>query len=673
MAKHRKKQQWKKRREREGTINIPAAAKRTRMAGMTEAERYEIALEQGQKLADYILGKGEDVLPKRSIGGGKTKQQLRVIYDYYSREDIQLEMFKYGAGRKITFLRTFKPQYERIRRAEDVLPIALSTLFQSGGDYYPSLHGTISKLSHANNWICDIVIEIDYKSSWTACFEMTRPIVEWLQEIGAVFRIKYSGNCSPHIIIPAEAFPEKVDGKYMFPGQHNGFFRNLTEIVKSITKEPRYLDTSFHIQTHFLRLAYSLNENTGLVSLPFHASQYDSFNPSDARPPHIKTINGWWSVPKDAPKRMEEFINAVLKRRVIVSTARAGVIQRQGIPEKGMPRKAQWDIIRQKRQIQRPTHVPSFLMTKEQLYERMVKIGQDRIDWREFLLLEDENAKAALRLLRRFKNDGRNVDVPGIAKFCDIDEEDLQFLWDWDVNERIFRYYGQDEIRQAIYELATSRKVRVGNEERPITIKEPMDVLPLAVYAHFDAKVKCNIPSFACTTSKYTPAGERPIASDILIYFTTKHESESPFEAAEPVVAMLAGNEMTFLMFYDGKRGPNIIIPYEALPPSKDWVLPHHERTVAELSTCLKRFMRMPGATCRLSKNPHEFIPVPYSLHPETGFVYMPIDPSEIQNFTEKDAWMGNTEVNNDWWNIPPDAQRRTERFLRDVMIEPVF
>jgi len=668
MAKHRKKQQWKKRREREGTINVPAVTERIRKGRMTEAKRYEIALERGQKLAYYILGKGEDVLPKRSIGAGKTKQQLRMIYDYYSREDIQQEMFKYAAGRKITFLRTFKPQYERIRKPEDILPIALSTLFQGGGDYYPSLHGTISKLSNLSNWICDIVIELDYKSSWTVCFEMTRPVVKWLQEIGAVFRIKYSGNCSPHIIIPAEAFPERVDGKDMFPGQHNSFFRNLTEIVKNMTKEPRYLDTSFHIQTHFLRLAYSLNENTGLVSLPFHASQYDSFNPSSARPPHIKPINGWWSIPKDAHKRMEEFINAVLRRKVIVSVARAGIIQQQDIP-----RKAQWDVIRQRRRIQRPTHVPSFLMTREQLYEQMVKIGQDRIDWREFLLLEAENAKSALRLLRRFKNDGGNIDVPGIAKVCNIDEEDLQFLWDWDVNERIFRYYGQDEIRQAIYELATSRKVRVGNEERPITIKEPMDVLPLAVYAHFDAKVKSQIPSFSCTTSKYTAAGERPISSDILIYFTTKDESESPFEAAVPVVAMLTGNEMTFFMSYDGKRGPNIIIPYEAFPESKAWVLPHHEKTVAELSTRLKRLMRMPGATCRLSKNPHEFFPIPYSLHPETGLVCTPIAPSEMHNFTEKDAWTGNTEVDNDWWNIPPDAQRGTNRFLRNVVIEPVF
>ena len=668
MAKHRKKQQWKKRREREGFINIPDVPKKAHKSGrMTEAERYEVALEKGRQLADYILGKGENVLPKRSIGSGKTQQQLRMIYDYYSLGDIQKEMFKYATGRKITFLRNFKPQYEQIRKAEDILPLALSTLFQSGGDYYPSLHGTISKYSIVSEWICDIVIELDYKSSWTACFEMTRPIVEWLRKIGAVFKIKYSGNCSPHIIIPAEAFPEKVDEKYMFPGQHNGFFRNLSEIVKRLIKEPRYLDTSFHIQTHFLRLAYSLNENTGLVSLPFHASQYDSFKSSDAQPPNIKPLAGWWSIPKDAPKRMEEFINAVLQRKVIVSTAVAGTIPRQGVP-----RKAEWDIIRAKRRQRRPTHVPAFLMTSEQLYEQMVKIGQDRIDWREFLLLEDEKAKAALRLLRRFKNDGRNVNVPGVAEFHDVDEEDLQFLWDWDLNEYIFRYYGQDEIRQAIYELAASRKVRVGNDERPIVIEEPMDVLPLAVYAHFDAKVKSKIPSFSCTTSKYNPAGDVPMSSDILIYFTTKHKDESPFEAAEPVVALLSGNDMTFFMFYDGKRGPNIIIPYEAIPQNGGWVLPRHERTVAEISIYLKRFMRMPGATCRLSKNPHEFIPVPYSLHPGTNFVCTPIDPSEMHNFRQKDAWMGNTEVNNDWWNILPDAHRRTERFLRDVIIEPI-
>jgi hypothetical protein len=568
-------------------------------------------------------------------------------------------MFKYAAGRKITYLRTFKPQFKFIRKPEDILPLSLHTLFWGKGNYWPSLHGTISKYDSGSRQICDIVIEIDYKSSWERCFEMTRPVIEWLKKIGAIFKIKFSGHCSPHIIIPAEAFPEQINGRYMFPGQHSEFFRNLTEIVKSKIKQPRYLDTSFHIKEHFLRLAYSLNETTGLVSLPIDVHRYDSFQPSEANPSMVNTLNGWWSIPKDAPRRMEEFIHAVLRQPVIISPRRAA------IPWKDER------LATHPRKKKKPLLIPESLLTNEALYEHMVTVGQDRIDWREFLLLEVQDVKRALRTLRRLQQNDNTVDIPQVANFFAVDEADLTFLWRWEKNERIFRYYGSDEIRQAIYELNQSRKIRVGLEQRAVTLREPMDVLPLAVYAHFDAKQRTKYPAFYCTASKFNRDGRVPISCDVYIYFTTKHPHENSFEAAQPVVAMLSGTGITFFIYYDGRAGPNIVIPYEAFPPVGGWAITRHETMVEQLSRYLKHFMRMPGATCRLVKNPHTFLPVPYSAHSETGLAHIPITPSKMHQFSPKAAWLGKIEVDNEWWNTPPDAQRQTERFLKDVILEP--
>ena len=552
MAKHRKKQQWKQKKVDIMKVSAASVFKE----GKTEKDRYTLAIENGRGLEEYIINKkGQNVLPKRSIGRAKSMQQLKEIYNYYCREDIQKEMFRYAAGRKITYLRMFKPQFDFIRQQEDILPLALYTLFQGGGNYWPSLHGTISKYGSGGNRVCDIVIEIDYTSSWKRCFEMTRPFIEWLRAIGAVFKIKFSGNCSPHIIIPAEAFPEQINGERMFPGKHNSFFRNLTEIIKSKIKQPRYLDTSFNMQEHFLRLAYSLNELTGLVSLPIAVHQFDHFQPSDARPAMVKPLNGWWSIPKDAPQRMQKFINAVLRQRVIISTKRAGIPppdERVGVAHPGKKKK--------------PLLIPESLLTNEALYEHMVAIGQDRIDWREFLLLEVRDIKDALRMLRRLQKDGNMVDIPKVAKLYGVDENDLTFLWRWEQNERIFRYYGSDEIRQAIYELTQSRKIRVGLEQRAVALCEPMDVLPLAVYAHFDAKRRTKYPAFYCTASKFNPDGRVPISCDVYIHFTTKQPHERPFEAAQPGVAMLSATGITFFMYYDGKSGPNIVIPYEAFP-----------------------------------------------------------------------------------------------------------
>jgi len=656
VAKHRKKQQWKQ--NKVDIMKVPSAGA-FKFADVEEG-RYTHAIKDGRTLEEYIVNKGQNVLPKRSIGRTKSMPQLKEIYNYYSRENIQREMFQYAAGRKITYLRMFKPQFEFIRKPEDILPLALYTLFSGKGNYWPSLHGTIAKYGSAGYRICDIVLEIDYKSSWESCFEMTRPIIEWLKGIGAVFKIKFSGHCSPHIIIPAEAFPEQIDGKYMFPGQHSNFFRNLTEIVKSKIKVPRYLDTSFHIQEHFLRLAYSLNEMTGLVSLPIDVYKFDQFQPSNAKPSIVKPLNGWWSIPKDAPQRMEEFINAVLHQRVIVSKKRAAIPRADERVEVAHPHKKR-----------KPLLIPESLLTNEAMYEHMVAIGQDRIDLREFLLLEIQDIKDALRMLRHFQKNGNTVNISKVAKLHGVDEDDLKFLWDWENNERIFRYYGSDEIRQAIYEITQSRKIRVGLEQRAVALREPMDVLPLAVYAHFDARQRTKYPGFYCTASKFNPDGRVPISCDVYIQFTTKHSQESPFEAAQPVVAMLSGTGITFFMYYDGISGPNIIIPYEAFPQVGNWAIARHETMVEQLSKYLKSFMRMSGATCRIAKDPHTFLPIPYSVHPETGLAHIPIIHSEMHKFSPKAAWLGKIEVDNEWWNVPPDAQRKTERFLKDVILEP--
>jgi hypothetical protein len=135
---------------------------------------------------------------------------------------------------------------------------------------------------------------------------------------------------------------------------------------------------------------------------------------------------------------------------------------------------------------------------------------------------------------------------------------------------------------------------------------------------------------------------------------------------------MLSGTGVTFFMYYDGKSGPKIIIPYEAFPEVGRWAIARHETMVKQLSNYLKRFMRMPGATCRLAKAPYTFLSVPYSIHPETGLAHIPISPAEMHKFSPKATWPDKTEVDNEWWNIPPDAQRKTERFLKDVILEPL-
>ena len=66
--------------------------------------------------------------PKNSVGRflhQKSATPLSAIYNYYARPEIQQAMFRYAAGRQITHLRRFQPQYERLAQPQDILPLTL--------------------------------------------------------------------------------------------------------------------------------------------------------------------------------------------------------------------------------------------------------------------------------------------------------------------------------------------------------------------------------------------------------------------------------------------------------------------------------------------------------------------------------------------------------------------
>jgi len=255
--------------------------------------RYEIAVCDGQNIADFFVSRQ------------KPTGSLKQIYDYYSRPDIQVAIYEFAKGRKITVLREFHPMFDGLRAPEDVLYIALHCA-KIDRHLWPSLHGTISRVDESGNYFCDFVVEIDYKKDWRMCFDGMRPLVEQLWDFGLSFCIKYSGNCSPHLIIPGELLPPDATRSQKIRA-------DLLEYIKKAIKHPEHLDTSFLDANHFLRLAYSLNENTGLVSVPILPEEYESFSRRLALPENVEVIPTWWAnYPEDAQYRLEAFFNQVL-------------------------------------------------------------------------------------------------------------------------------------------------------------------------------------------------------------------------------------------------------------------------------------------------------------------------------------------------------------------------
>ncbi len=661
----------KRRRKKDNTGFGIKKGKQVLKAPSDPKERYEWAIANGHELNDLLYKKFarnpksqgmRDLFPKGSVGEflrATGSSKLKDIYDYYSRSDVQQAMFKYASGRQITFLRLFKPQYNCILDSGDILPLILC-LLRTSGKHWPSLHGTVSK-AVGRGQICDVIMEVDFKSSWKKCFEMTRPIVNMLQDKGAVFRLKFSGNCSVHIIIPGEFL--RIQGT---PVDHSRFFRSLSDLVKKRLKEPRYLDTSFHMPNHFLRLAYSVNENTGLVSLPFDVSDYDRFDPSQANPKNVRPLPGWWSFPKGAQRQMEDFIRSVMRGNIALSSRAVGV-ELPAAPSAGW--QVDQKVVRQARARKRQ-EARQFL-PNEGFYDRMVRFGQDMIDLREFLLLEDRASKLALRTAKHLHSMGQEHDLSAIARKFDVDEADLKMLWNWEQKERTFRYYAQDEIKQAIYELAERRKIRVGNEDKLVFLQEPADLMPLIVYAHLiSERSRDEYPAIYSTNSLYERTGEIPISCDLKIEFSTRNEEEI-LQAVTPVLSLLDGFGITYFMFFDGVRTPNVIIPYAAFPEKSKLASIAHDNALARLAPHLKRAMRVPGAACTLVRDYHALSIMPYSIHPQTGLACIPVQSSELRSFSEQDAWLGNVQVDNEWWDIPDDASDVTANFLKQMA--PVF
>ena len=76
---------------------------------------------------------------------------------------------------------------------------------------------------------------------------------------------------------------------------------------------PGLLDGSFWQPDHFLRLAYSIHELGGKVSVPIKPEEFDSFKPDKARIKNVEVIENWWTIPEDAAERGREFVQRVMR------------------------------------------------------------------------------------------------------------------------------------------------------------------------------------------------------------------------------------------------------------------------------------------------------------------------------------------------------------------------
>jgi len=169
---------------------------------------------------------------------------------------------------------------------------------------FPSFHQSTERwedgqVGSADVCGVDFVAEADL-ATWRDCFRDAWTLLSVLEEEAVPHLAKFSGNRSLHLLIPF--------------GGRGLWYRQFGESRAHGTK--------------ILRMPYSLNEDTGLVSLPLTSREAEVFRPWHASLQLVRFPDAWTQrTSEDARERVGQFVEIVEDR---------GEVERRIPPEPGM-------------------------------------------------------------------------------------------------------------------------------------------------------------------------------------------------------------------------------------------------------------------------------------------------------------------------------------------------
>lgn len=626
------------------------AKKKKRRKGASSSQsygRYVTAVSQGKELLNRYWSND------RMLRRGRYEK----IYRHYSRESIQRAMFEYARGRKITALRQFRAMFSELKRPEDILPLAF--YFAGKGKLWPSLHGTISRNVNGVR-LLDLVLEVDFKPNWRIAFQSARPLVNFLRDFGVDFKVKYSGHSSPHIIVPAEAFPDGIG---------HGIHLQILDYASKHVQGRAHLDMSFRNTGHFLRLAYSINENAGRVSVPIDPDLYEKFSPTQhAEIGRVKILKNWWAVSEDAPERTSEMIRFILERKTI------------SIPGKAKPKELRKI---QAKQFQRipaqlliaagPKARQEALRKLQMPYQQMLKTGQQLFQQRDELM-EKPNVREAMDMLKTIHERAGMVSTQEAAIKHEVDPEDLWFLWRWTLRENIFHYYAREDVQEAMFLHSIDRNIKLGSEDVVVELSDPGDIPLLAAYIH-ETQGGVDYPSFYCTNTKRDVTTGDIIDCDVVVRIDGRGNAASAGRMTRWAISLLrqAGADFAIVVGAESLdqassiQNPvsNIIIPSEAVPG-----MPRDEAGfVRVIETMEKHFKKALPRSQGISVLPMgEYIPLFYSINEISGSANIPVrlDELNIEDIQPRAiAELNDVQVMDNWWDIPGEASADMEELFK--------
>lgn len=605
--------------------------------------------------AQSAISRGSlDTLSEFSTQYTPGHKEKDLILAYYARPDIQKEMHRYAQGRYLTVLRSFKqPMFSCLREPEDVLALMYHYL---KSNRWPSLHGTILRYAESRK-VCDFVFEPDFKKNWAVAFGAARPIVQLFTRMGLPFFIKFSGNSSPHIIVPGEALATAKASEI----KKDEFREQVYNFVKSHISSPGLLDGTNWMPSHYLRLPYSIHEISGKVSTPILPEEFDSFNPDKARIENVKVIENWWHIPPDAAERGEEFVQQItrLYPRLVRGTGKLELEHKWKPPE--IPRKLT--------KVMDDAWYDKVVANGKQLLASITAPASTGFELKN---PPGESMLKALDMLKRWKDAGMNIDLKAAAEVFKVSLMELQSRWQLQFEDISitsayhYDYYSRAEVREAFYNYAQGRCFT--RNDRYFRLKDASDVPFLAAY--FEAS-DTHWKGFQSTRGIYDIVDNQITSCDIGLQVDfSRSDYTSAVELSQAVISVLQKYEVFCFAKYDGDQTLEIVIPAKATPESLDG-----QRTALQMNQIAsglnRGFRRMPevdGNDCILIIQPYGHTRTAYSINPETNLVCAIIMPENLQDFSPENAESSQVSISNNWLDIPVNARLQTQRFLKYVL-----
>ena len=246
----------------------------------------------------------------------------KITHLYYSRPEIQKEIFEFSKNREIApsyMMESFGKRPDSFQYTRDIFEMVKkgATSFHCSEELWADPLNLQTGMNEEQlnelriGW--DLILDIDSKY-----LDYSKILAEQIMKILRFHNvknvgIKFSGSKGFHIIVPWKAFPKEINEMKtsdMFPHWARiilKYISNKTKplLVKEITKlttKNKYVrdfeaaeevvpDLILVSSRHLFRMPYSLHEKTSLASAVIDSDKISEFQPKDANPLKVKVKN----------------------------------------------------------------------------------------------------------------------------------------------------------------------------------------------------------------------------------------------------------------------------------------------------------------------------------------------------------------------------------------------